>query len=76
MMTIPTTAFGTTKIAFTAKFSPVVNDRDDPIISYGKAEIATYITSRTALTNASEQGLFSSAQRRLGASFNNSARWR
>jgi hypothetical protein len=75
MLVNPTAAFGTTKIAFAAKFSPIIDDRDDPIIRSGDAEIVTYIASRTAFTNASE-GLFSAEERRLGqASFESSARW-
>ena len=74
-MTKPVEAFGTTKIAFTAKFSPILNDRDDPIIKSGDAEIVTYITSRTAFTNASESALFSGSERRLGQSFDSSAKW-
>lgn len=73
-MTSPVTAFGTTKIAFTTKFSPIINDRDDPIIKSGAAEVVTYITSRTAFTNASE-GLFTASDHRLSQSFAASSKW-
>ena len=50
----PHEAFETTKIAFTAKFSPKVNDRTDPIIKEGATEVVTYLSSRVSLTNAAE----------------------
>ena len=52
----PEDATETEKIAFGVRFSPSEGSNADPAVIAGTAEVVTYVSSRTAQTNASEEG--------------------